>query len=59
MKAGASEAEAGQAARIDAADLATKADLIKLQADLQKVIQAMLSMTAIFAFIVGLFRVFA
>jgi hypothetical protein len=67
LKVGASEAEAEQAAQFDASELATKADLLalktdllKVQADLQKfIIQAMLGMTAIFAIIVGLFRVFA
>jgi len=66
-KMGASDAEAEEAARIDASELATKADILalktdlaELKADLQKVIiQSMLGMTAIFAFIVGLFRVFA
>jgi hypothetical protein len=49
------------ATRADLLELkaATKADLAQMQADLQKfIIQAMLGMTAIFAVIVGLFRVF-
>lgn len=63
-KMGATEEEAEEAARLDASDLVTKHDLklaiAELKADLQKVIiQAMLGVTAIFAFIVGLFRVFA
>ena len=66
VKQGASEADAEQAARIDASDLATKgdvralkADLAELKADLQKfILQAMLGMTAIFATIVGLIRLF-
>lgn len=63
VKVGASEAEAEEAARFDASELATKADLqialAELKADLQKfIIQAMLGMTAIFAIIVGLFRIF-
>lgn len=60
VKHGADEPEAEAAARIDTSDLATKADILELRAELQKfIIQAMLGMTAIFAMIVGLFRVFA
>jgi hypothetical protein len=41
-------------------DVATKADLLHLKVDLQRfLVQAIVGMTAIFAFIVGLFRVFS
>lgn len=60
IKTGASEAEAEEAARLDTSNLATKADLLELKADLQKfLLQTMLGMTALFAAIVGLLRVFA
>jgi hypothetical protein len=59
-KMGADEKEAEEAARMETADLVTKLDLMEMETRLQKVIiQAMLGMTATFAVIVGLFRVFA
>lgn len=59
LKTGATEAEAEEAARVDHTDLVTKADLLALEVRLQKfIMQAMVGMTAIFAFIVGLFRLF-
>ena len=69
VKSGASEADAKEAARL-ASDLVTEADLAVTQAGLDRalldlearlqrfIIQAMLGMMAIFAIIVGLFRVF-
>lgn len=60
IKGGASEAEAEAAARLDTSSLATKADLFELESRLQRfTIQVLLGMTALFAGIVGLFRVFA
>lgn len=58
LKLGAEEAKAEEAARADTSNLATKADLLELKADLQRfIVQTMLGMTAIFAIIVGLFRI--
>jgi len=62
LKTGASEPDAEAAAQVDKADLVTNLELAmaQLKVDLQRVIlQAMVGMTAIFAIIVGLFRVFA
>lgn len=59
VKAGASEADAEDAARLDASNLITKADLLELEARLQRfIIQALVGMTAIFSLIVGLLRIF-
>jgi hypothetical protein len=64
LKQGAEEAEAEQAAQWDAGNLVTKADLLELEIRLQRYIlttmlTTMLGMTAIFSFIVGLFRIFS
>ena len=70
VKQGASEAEAEQAARLDAFDLATKGDVPASVPRLRptswswrcgctdSIFQAMMAMMALFAAIVGLFRIF-
>jgi len=56
---GTSEDDAKAAAQFDSSNLATKADLLELKADLQRfMVQTIGGMTAIFAFIVGLLKIF-